>query len=60
MSSLTYRMFQIVGGALLVLSLSACEPEGPAERAGENVDEAVEDTGEAVEEAGDEVQDMGN
>jgi hypothetical protein len=29
----------------------ACEREGPAERAGETVDEAVEDTRERAEEA---------
>jgi hypothetical protein len=32
------------------------EPDGPAERAGEKVDEAAEDTKEAAEEAGDKVE----
>ena len=33
--------------------LAACESEGPAEKAGERIDEAVESTGEKLEEAGD-------
>ncbi len=37
--------------------ISACEKEGPAERAGEKVDEAVEEVGDEVEEAGDELDD---
>ncbi|HZA29057.1 MAG TPA: hypothetical protein VE735_05610 [Gammaproteobacteria bacterium] len=35
---------------LLTLGLSACESEGPAERAGEKADEAMERAGEATEE----------
>lgn len=46
----------LVSCLLLVPLLTACDSEGPMERAGENVDEAVEETGEAVEEAGEEVQ----
>jgi hypothetical protein len=45
---------------LLILALmcgtAACEEEGPAERTGEEIDEAVEETGEAVEEAGEEAK----
>jgi hypothetical protein len=40
----------------LVALLAACD-EGPAENAGEAVDEAAEDAGEAAEEAGDEAED---
>ncbi len=36
-----------------VLLLGACEKEGPMERAGEQVDEAVEETGDALEQATD-------
>jgi hypothetical protein len=40
------------------MGLNACpEREGPAERTGEKVDEAVEDAGEEMEEAGDEIED---
>jgi len=39
---------------VLVLGLGGCEErEGPAERAGEQVDQAMERAGEAIEDAGD-------
>ena len=34
-----------------MFGLAGCEDKGPAEEAGEAIDEAVEDTAEAVEEA---------
>lgn len=40
--------------------LGACEEQGPAEQAGEAVDNAAEETGEALEEAGDAAQDSTN
>jgi len=36
-----------------VLTLSACEEEGPAEQVGEAVDESVQDLGRAAEDAAD-------
>lgn len=39
------------------LNLAACEHEGPAERAGEKIDNAVENAGDAIEEAGDDIRD---
>lgn len=42
-------------GALLAL-FSACKEQGPAETAGERIDEAVEQTREKIEEAGDTVK----
>jgi hypothetical protein len=36
---------------LVSLGLIACENEGPAERAGERIDEAVEEAGDQLEEA---------
>lgn len=41
---------------LLFLGITGCEQEGPAERAGEQIDEAAEQAQEAVEEAGKETQ----
>lgn len=38
--------------ALLTVMLSACEREGPAERAGEEIDRTTEQAGEAMEKAG--------
>jgi hypothetical protein len=44
--------------SVLVLGLSACQKkEGPAERAGKEVDKAVERAGQQVEKAGKEIQD---
>jgi hypothetical protein len=36
-----------------LIGLSGCEQEGPAERAGENIDEAVEEVQQEAEHAGD-------
>jgi hypothetical protein len=41
---------------LFVLGLSACEREGPAERAGEQIDEAASEVREGVENAAEEVE----
>jgi predicted small lipoprotein YifL len=35
----------------LMITLSACEEEGPLEEAGEEIDDAVEDAGDAIEDA---------
>lgn len=46
--------------SLLVLAIAGplgCQEKGPAERAGEAVDEAVDDTKEAVEDAGEAIED---
>ncbi|MBZ0071989.1 MAG: hypothetical protein K8I04_09725 [Gammaproteobacteria bacterium] len=55
------KSIQIVSAALitsaLLVALPGCEKEGPAERAGESIDEAVEKTGEQIEKAGDAIQD---
>ena len=42
--------------AALALSAAACESEGPAERAGKKLDEAVEEAADAVEDAGDKLE----
>ena len=49
----------IIGmGSALLLALGAfgCREEGPAERAGQAIDEAVEDAGDKIEEAGDKME----
>ncbi len=55
---------KIVYGMILLLPLWACEKQGPLERAGEEVDEAVKDvrnggetTGHKVDDAVDDVRD---
>lgn len=43
---------------LLLATVTACQKEaGPAERAGEAVDNAVEKAGEKIEKAGEDIQD---
>jgi hypothetical protein len=41
-----------LGAIVLVVGLSACEPKGDAERAGERIDDAAERAAEAVEPEG--------
>jgi len=38
-------------------TLAACQKEGPMERAGKKVDNAVEKAGDKIEKAGDKIQD---
>ncbi len=47
----------LITGMLLV-AISGCE-EGPAEEAGENIDESAEKVGESLENAGDSIQEAG-
>lgn len=46
----------LIAGAML-LALSACEKEGPAERAGKEADKAMADIGKQIEKAGESIQD---
>lgn len=43
--------------ALMLGGVAACDNDGPAEDAGENIDQAAEDAGDSVEEMGEDVQD---
>lgn len=38
------------------LALVACEQQGPAEKAGENLDDAVEEAGDKMEDAADRIE----
>ncbi|WP_136248631.1 hypothetical protein [Halomonas borealis] len=48
---------------MMAFGLAACEEEGPAEQAGENIDETMNDAGESMDEtmdqAGESVEEMG-
>lgn len=46
-------LFALGGGAVL----TGCEEDGPAEEAGESIDEAIDDAGDAIEDAGDDIED---
>jgi hypothetical protein len=41
----------------LMVGISGCTKEGPAEKAGKKIDKAIEKGGEQIEKAGDKVQD---
>lgn len=51
------RVLAAVWLSAAALSISACEQEGPAERAGKEIDRAAEKAGDKIEDAGDKVQD---
>lgn len=46
----------LIMSAMLV-ALSGCEKQGPAEKAGESIDKATESLGEHIEETGEAIQD---
>lgn len=46
----------LVMSALLV-AVTACQKEGPAEKAGKSVDQTIEKAGEQIEKAGESVKD---
>jgi outer membrane PBP1 activator LpoA protein len=50
------KLNRLVGVALLGLTLSACQKEGPAEKAGKEVDKAGKDLGQSMEKAADSVK----
>jgi hypothetical protein len=47
----------LLAGALLVTLTGCKKPEGPAERAGQEIDKAVDRAGQQVEKAGESIQD---
>jgi hypothetical protein len=50
------KLLSILLVVVLLGAFVACEQEGPAEQAGEKIDEAVEEAGDQMEEAGDAVE----
>jgi hypothetical protein len=48
---------KLLAAGVLTLGLCACEPEGPLERFGEEVDESVEDVREGGETLGNRIDD---
>lgn len=52
-SALFALLFALGGGAVL----TGCEDQGPAEEAGEEIDDAVEEAGEKIDEAAEEAGD---
>jgi hypothetical protein len=46
----------LLGVGILGLTLAACHKEGPAEKAGKEIDKATKDVGESMEKAADAVK----
>lgn len=42
--------------AMMMGGLVACDNQGPAEEAGENIDESMEDAGDSLEEMGESIE----
>ena len=58
MSQKANRIAAAMASIALIVAVSGCQKqEGPAERAGKQVDKAVEKTGQQIEKAGDKIQD---
>jgi len=58
------KIFIFIAIVSVVVVFSACEKEGPAEKAGEKIDKTVEKAGEKIEEAtetaGDKIEEAGD
>ena len=58
MKTMQRSAFSAVAAAMLLGLVPGCQKqEGPAERAGKEVDKAVEKVGQQIEKAGDSIQD---
>ncbi len=49
--------FAWLAAGVLITGLSACQKEGPAERAGKEIDKTVEKAGQQIEKAGQKIED---
>ena len=50
------KLTVLIAAMLFGLTLSACQKEGPAEKAGKEIDKAAKDLGQSMEKAGDAVK----
>lgn len=58
---MTFNNLLVAAGLASMLMLAGCDTnDGPAEEAGENVDNAIDKSGEKIENAGDKIQDEVN
>ena len=48
--TLIRKVLLLVCGLMLVFSLASCEKKGPAEKAGEKIDNAIEKAGDTIKE----------
>lgn len=61
--SISRKMVLVLCAGMLAVSFSACKKEGPAERAGRNIDQTLEKAGKKIDDsatkAGDKVEEAG-
>jgi hypothetical protein len=61
--SILKKIVLVLFSCMIMVSFTACKKEGPAERAGKKMDEAVEKAGEKIKEsaekAGDKIEEAG-
>lgn len=58
MSNIRRIAIAVAASSILVLGVTACEREGPGERAGKEVDKAVVSAGKKIEAAGEKIQEV--
>jgi len=62
--SILKKIILVFFSCMIIVSFAACKKEGPAERAGQKIDETVEKAGEktkeAFEKAGDKIEEAGD
>ena len=54
------KLLSAVTLGCFVIGLWGCEQEGPAEKAGKQIDQSIEKAGEKIEEAGDKIRESTN
>lgn len=52
-----FHALRYAAAAMLALGLLGCEQEGPAEKAGKEIDKALSQAGQEIEKVGDSIQD---
>ena len=50
-------LFALAGIAFTALAVTACQPEGPAERAGKQIDQTTEKVGDSIDKATEKAKD---
>ncbi len=59
MTKICHRVSATLAMSILIVGLVACEKkEGPAERAGKEIDKSIENAGKQLEKAGQQIQDV--
>jgi len=57
MTKTTKRVAALLASIAMLVAVTGCQKEGPAERAGKEVDKTVEKAGQQLEKAGQSIQD---